>query len=288
MRLKSCLIFLFIVLSIGVFAQKDSSSVNSKKLALNLGVQVSTLGVSTLVMNELWYKPYSTGKFHFFNDNQQWLQIDKMGHAFTAYHLSKAGAGLYRYSGFSEMNCVLLGPTYSFTGLLLMEILDGYSSGWGFSWGDIAANTLGSGLFIAKHLISKNAALEFKFGYTKSAYYNDSENFANNLLKDYNGQTYWLSYSPFQHFKNTQYLRWLGISLGMGGTQMVHGTPSLNPNDPNFHIREYYLSIDFLPNQLNIKNVWLKRVANVFNVIKFPAPTLRLSNGKLGGAWLFI
>lgn len=269
-------------------AQNDSTTVNSKKLALAIGVQVGTLGASTVLMNELWYKSYSTGKFHFFNDNAQWLQIDKIGHAFTAYQTAKIGTGLYKFAGLNERSSVLLGPTYSFTGLLLMELLDGYSSGWGFSWGDIAANTLGSGLYIAKNLALKNTAVELKFGYTKSAYYNPSENLANNVLKDYNGQTYWLSYSPFQHFKSTKKLSWFAVSFGMGGTQMLHGTPDFRPNNPNYHLREYYLSLDFLPSELNVKNPVLKRVLNVFNVIKFPAPALRYSNGKLGGLWLFI
>lgn len=36
----------------------------------------------------LWYKDYPQTNFHFFNDNSEWLQMDKMGHFFSSYYLS--------------------------------------------------------------------------------------------------------------------------------------------------------------------------------------------------------
>src|ERR1700716_565760 len=36
----------------------------------------------------LWYKKFPKTRFHFFNDNAEWLQMDKVGHMTTAYTLA--------------------------------------------------------------------------------------------------------------------------------------------------------------------------------------------------------
>ncbi len=32
-----------------------------------------------------WYSNYPQTNFHFFNDNNEWKQVDKVGHAYSAY-----------------------------------------------------------------------------------------------------------------------------------------------------------------------------------------------------------
>ena len=41
-------------------------------------------------LNAEWYAKYPRSGFHFFNDYAEWLQVDKVGHAFSAYSGSRA------------------------------------------------------------------------------------------------------------------------------------------------------------------------------------------------------
>jgi len=44
-----------------------------------------------------------------------------------------------------------------------IEILDGMYEGWGFSWGDMAANAAGSGLVIGQELLFNEQVVKYKF-----------------------------------------------------------------------------------------------------------------------------
>ena len=45
-------------------------------------------------LNDLWYKDYPKSSFHWINDNSNWLQMDKVGHATTAYQVGMLGKDL--------------------------------------------------------------------------------------------------------------------------------------------------------------------------------------------------
>jgi len=55
------------------------------------GVVIAEAAIGTAVtigLNYLWYKKFPHSKFHMFNDNNEWLSMDKMGHATTAYNIA--------------------------------------------------------------------------------------------------------------------------------------------------------------------------------------------------------
>ena len=101
---------------------------------------------------------------------------------------------------------------------------------------------------------------------------------AEELLKDYNGQTYWLS-ANMNSFLNTDYLPdWLNLAFGYGAEGMLTG----EPNDPQFpnqsRTRQYYLSLDMDLSKIKTKSHLLKTIFDVLNVIKVPFPTLELNS----------
>ena len=49
-----------------------------------------------------WYKDYPQSSLHAFNDINEWKQIDKIGHAYSAYAESKASMELWRWTGVSR------------------------------------------------------------------------------------------------------------------------------------------------------------------------------------------
>jgi hypothetical protein len=86
----------------------------------------------------------------------------------------------------------------------ILEILDAHSAEWGWSWTDMAANVAGAALFTSQEFAWKQQKVLLKFSTHSITHPVDLEYRANNLfgktlperlLKDYNGQTYWLSFN---------------------------------------------------------------------------------------------
>jgi len=75
----------------------------------------------------------------------QWLQMDKIGHAWAAYNAGKVSAGMWRWAGLSNKKAAWVGVLSSTAYLTGIEFLDAHSSKWGWSWSDIAANFTGAG-----------------------------------------------------------------------------------------------------------------------------------------------
>jgi hypothetical protein len=244
------------------------------------------------MLNELWYKEYKTRNFHFFNDDAEWLQMDKYGHAYTAYQVGLAGIQTMRWAGVKERNAVWWG---GFSGSLYMstiEMLDAYSDGWGFSWGDMASNLGGSLLVTLQEACWKEQRIQLKFSFFKSAYpqYRPNllgKNFGEQIIKDYNGQTYWLSanISSFLEKKN-RFPKWLNLAFGLGADGMTGGHENIvivdgQGNTKDFlRQRQFYLSFDCDLTRIKTKSKFLKAVFRAVNILKIPAPALQLTGGK--------
>ncbi len=69
----------------------------------------SIAGLTLIGLNSLWYSDYKRSKFHTINDNNEWFQLDKMGHAFSGYQLGRLRAETLEWSGVSKKNQLLYG-----------------------------------------------------------------------------------------------------------------------------------------------------------------------------------
>ena len=84
-------------------------SLNKKRLK-NLIITESVLyGASMVGLYYLWYKEYPQSKFHFVNDNNSWRSMDKMGHFFSTYNISRLGYSSFRWTGLSEKKATWYG-----------------------------------------------------------------------------------------------------------------------------------------------------------------------------------
>jgi uncharacterized protein YfiM (DUF2279 family) len=126
---------------------KKSDTLNKKRRNAVIISESILAGGALIALNELWYKEYKRSGFHFINDNNQWKQMDKVGHFMTSYYLGKVGMEVLDWSGVSKRNQFIYGATLGFTFLTAIEILDGFSKEWGASSGDLLANALGTGFF---------------------------------------------------------------------------------------------------------------------------------------------
>lgn len=301
MPVKNVLILLFsVLLQSFIPAQSDSvPNKNIRKIALTGTSAVLTTG-SVFYLNEAWYKEYNTGKFHFFNDNDEWLQMDKVGHVFTTYQTSRLMMNAFDWAGFNNRQKLFIGGTIGLGYMTAIEIMDGYSEGWGFSWGDMGANVFGSALAISQEAFWKQQRIQLKFSYAQSgiAKYNPSllgENYYTQILKDYNGQTYWISINPTSFIKKeTKFPAWLNVAFGYSAYGMLGGRfNSFTVQNANGTVllfereRRFYASLDIDLTRIKTKSRFLKGLFSALNILKIPAPALQFSKKGARGYLLY-
>jgi hypothetical protein len=266
-----------------------SSPFRRDRCLLVAGTQTALAAGSLIALNEVWYKQYPRSSFHTFNDNAEWMQMDKIGHVQTAYTTGLISYSLLHWSGVRERKAIWIGGLTGFAYLTAIEIMDGYSVGWGFSGGDMLANTAGSALFIAQQLVWHEQRIQPKFGFQRSGYapYRPEllgDGYAEELIKDYNGQTYWLSVNVASFLNpNGRFPKWLNVAFGYGANGMTggHENPPMYNEQGNAvtleRYRQYYLSLDIDLRKLPVKSRFLRTVFTAVSFIKIPAPGIELS-----------
>ncbi len=296
--------FLILLVSIFLFnsAQAQDSIDVRKRVLYTAGVEV--VGYSGIMygLNKAWYAGYPRSNFHFFNDNNEWLQMDKIGHFGSTYYLGKLGYEAIKWTGVDNKKAIWWGGTTGFAYLTIIEILDGFSSEWGASPGDLIANTSGAAMFIGQQLAWDEQRIIMKFSFTPSSYskYRPEAlgiSYGEQLIKDYNGQTYWLSVNPNSFglvATPSQCLKFINIAFGYSGDGMTGGSAnplvnSAGQSIPSFNReRQYYLSLDFDLSRISVKKKWLKRTLSVVNLIKIPTPAISYQNSRgFGWHWLY-
>ena len=266
----------------------------------------TTAYVGTLaLLSQAWYKDYPKSSFHTFNDAKEWLQVDKVGHAWTAYNIAKFSREVWEWSGFKPREAVLLGGLSSFGYQTILEVLDAHSAEWGWSWTDMAANTIGAGLYSFQELTWQEQRLQFKFS-SFPAYYAEEldkrantlfgQSFPERLLKDYNGQTYWLSFNLKSFAQKSQLPSWLNLAVGYGAKGLWGGFENrafdndgiltFNRSDIPRQ-RQWYLSPDIDFTKIKTRKRLVRTTLSLLNMLKLPAPALELSGGKLKGHLIY-
>ena len=282
------LIFVFLFFSFTLQAQiklnelPQNFSQRKKNLLI---VESSSYSLALVGLNQLWYKGYKKSSFHFINDNNSWLQMDKFGHLTTSYFVGVLGIKTYQWAGFSRKQSIWIGGLTGTFFQSAVEILDGFSEKWGASSGDLVANSLGSLLAISQQLYWDEQKILLKYSFNPSEISNTNPQlFGNNLiqksLKDYNGQTYWLCFNFEDVFNSSSYFlpKWLNLAFGYGADNMYSDAYSLSHE---LGYRQFFLSLDIKTDELNISNKFVKNLVNLFGFIKLPMPTIEYSQGKL-------
>ena len=258
---------------------------NSGRLTTILVTESLVATTALICLHYLWYKKYPRSRFHFFNDNREWMNMDKAGHATTAYNISRIQYNMMQWSGINNRRATWIGGLTALGFQTIIEIFDGYSQNWGFSPGDMVANITGAALFIGQQLTWNEQRFSLGFSYHRTIYskYNP-EVLGNNKwqrwIKDYNGQTYWLSLNPGSFLSSSNsFPKWLDISFGYGSEGMTGAT--VNPERigitpiPAFkRVRKYFLSVN-----ANLQRIVNSKPLNdvlfsIPSIIKLPAPAI--------------
>ena len=268
-----------------------SDTLNKKRRTAVYVTEAALATVTLIGLNELWYSQYPRSSFKSLNDNSQWMQMDKFGHIFSSYYIGKMGMDALAWAGETKKNQLLYGATLGFVFLTTIEVLDGFSEEWGFSTGDIMANALGTGLLVGQEVLWDEQRIQMKFSFMTTEYaQNDPEKLGENtieqILKDYNGQTYWLSFNLRSFFRESKIPKWFNVSIGYGANGLPEGSLDYStlPPQPIESYRQLFTSVDVDLTKIPTNSGFLKTMFNVFNFVKIPAPTVEY---RTNGTWKF-
>ncbi len=281
-------IFLFVFFMLACMqpyatAQNQKDSINKKKIKKIILAESAIYTSGMTALGFLWYKDTRSQSFQFFNDNNQWLQMDKAGHIYTAYHITEINFQLLKKSGMNSQKAMLYSSLSATAMMLPIEIFDGFSQAYGASWGDALANTIGAFLPYQQFLFDQNYIYP-KFSFSPSIYADTRPNtlggsYLEQVIKDYNGQTYWLSTDLNIFSKKNKFPDWLQFSLGYSGDQMIYGNPQENLENGYISKRQWLLSLDMNLSKIEVEQKWLKIMFNIINRVKIPFPAVEW-NGK--------
>ena len=319
--MKNCTcIFLLIFYSSISNAQSffQISDTLSKKRIVTVAASWTGLYTGAVIgVSQAWYKQYDKTSFHFFNDGKEWLQMDKVGHAYTNYFETRFTARALQWSGVPQKKAAIIGVATGLVFQTTLEMFDAYSAKWGFSNYDMLSNAIGAGLFLSQELVWKEQRICLKYSsvpkpnriYDSSAPSATDEeilrdrsrelyghSFFEQALKNYNDQTYWLSVNLFSFSKQSKIPAWLNLAVGYSVKNIYGGfeNKSFNTFKGQFDFtkyprtREFFISPDIDFTRIKTNSHLLKTIFEIVNIVKVPAPALMFdSKGDIKAYWIY-
>lgn len=289
MKFIGTIVICFLLCTYPAYAQ-DSTQVFKKRKTILFASSAAAYTGSMIVLNNVWYSQYERQPFQFFNDAAEWHQMDKLGHTYSAFHITSGYSRIIQWSGVDEKKSDRIAALTSFGVMASIEVLDGFSEGYGASVSDLVANSAGIGLYWGQKALWKEVRIHPKFSFRRTDFSAMrpavlGATLPEQILKDYNGQSQWLSFDLDKF--NDRFPAWLNIAVGCGTEGMIYAHPTENQNFGLTPYRQFYLSLDFDVTALQTRSKAVKTLLFVVNMIKLPAPTLELSNKKLKGHFFY-
>lgn len=265
------------------------------------GAHIALWTGSYIALNRAWYAGYPRSSFHFFDDLPEWNQMDKAGHVWTTYQVSRASAEAWKWAGLNHNQAAIWGGVSGIAYQTIIEIHDGFSEEWGFSWSDLAANLAGAGAYVFQERGWGEQRIQVKLSYWPYRYADElagrrdklfGRSAMERILKDYNSQTYWISANMASFFPKRNIPSWLNIALGYGAGGMLGGRSNIWTNEQGEVFdyssirreRFFYLSPDIDFTRIPSKSKLMRALFFTLNSIKMPAPALVLNSS---GRWKF-
>ena len=290
--MKHKLLAFFLVMALcPTWAQQQNDSIVRRNAKIVAGIDAAIYVGTTVGLNQLWFKDCQWVGMQTINDNGDWHQMDKYCHATTSYHTCVFGNESMRLAGLDSKRAALFGSAYSLLFMTTIELMDAGYVGWGFSWGDMAADVSGVTLYTAQQLLwdEQRISLKYSFHPTEYAQYNPEElghNLISQSLKDYNGITIWAAFNVKELFldSDSNFPEWLSVDFGYGAKGMVAPQPTSDFD----RIRQFYLAPGVDLAKLPVENRYLKAVLRALSFIKLPAPALEYNaSDKFVWHWLY-
>ena len=290
---------------------EPATTFNKKRFWISAGTGAALYAGTSIALWNAWYKDFPLSGFHTFNDLKEWEGMDKGGHFFSTYMESNYVFQGARWTGMERRKAMWTAAGVGMGIQTTIEIMDGFSEEWGFSFADMAFNTLGAGLFVAQEMMWQEQRILLKVSATRPDYPTSpifsldgesqtslkeraTELYGNSpfevILKDYNATTYWYSFNlaDFAHPRpSSKFPRWLNVAFGYGANNIFGGFDNNWTNDDGAEFSldeevyprylEFYLSPDIDLTKIPSRHRWLKFILGVLNWMKFPAPAIEIN-----------
>lgn len=230
-------------------------------------------------LSSIWYAPQWISSFHFFNDLPEWKQMDKVAHFFWTFQVSAVASRLMHWAMPDDKLSARTGAIMGFLFVSGIEVADGFSIAYGASIFDIMANALGAIFFLGQRMLWKKILVWPKFSFHPTAFAPMRPEVLGNglfeeIVKDYNGQTFWYSF----HLPWIPLPRWLTVAVGIGADGMIYGRDHENAAVHFTPDRKYYVSLDLDLSHVQSSSKFVKALCYIPNIIKVPAPAIEISS----------
>ncbi len=317
MRLTIVYICVFLCCITNGWSQKNedlsffepADTFHSKRFNTALIVGGATYAGFSYALYKTWYSDYPQQSFHFFNDWNEWSNMDKAGHVYSAYFQSRLCYTGGKWTGLKEDDAILTGIICGTLFQSTIEVMDGFSTQWGFSIPDFTANLIGVASFATQQKLWKDQKIVLKVSstpvdYSKNPIISQSgsasstlnkrandlfgPSFYERFLKDYNAQTVWASFNIESFTKGDTWVPdWLNVAVGYGAENMLGGFTNswqegmesyLLSDDTLPRYQQYYLSLDVDLTRIKTDNFFFKTILSMLNIFKLPAPALEVTS----------
>ncbi len=289
---------------------QPSDTLNKTRFWLSIGSGATAYTAASIGLYHTWYKQYELIGFHTFDDLAEWNQMDKAGHLLTAYVETDFAFNILRWTGMKRRSALWTSVGISTLLQGTVEVMDGYSAKWGFSWSDVGFNALGTASFAVQELAWQEQRIRFKVSSLAEAPYSTEPIISTNgeaattprqrasqlfgptyiegFLKDYNAMTVWASININAFRKrNDGFPDWLNLAIGYGSQNLYGGFENRWTNDDGAEFvlnneafpryRQFYLSLDIDLSRIKTRSRVLRTIFKSINWIKIPAPALELN-----------
>lgn len=250
--------------------QAGGDTINYWKLGSLGAATVGGFVVGHGLVNNLWWK----GEFSTFHVNweQDWtyaLGADKVGHAYFPYAVGTVYGDLFRWCGMDSTTSIWYAAGLGLTYQTYVEIRDGFSKDYGFSWGDMGADVIGAAFPVVKHYVPALRPLEMQISFWPSQAFRDGAYGA--IIDDYTSTTHWLSIGVHDYLPSAWqqwYPAWLNLAVG-------HSVEGLDGKGGGRHV--LYLSLDWNLQRIPGLPPWLQQVFRTLHLYHLPAPAVRIA-----------
>ena len=216
-------------------------------------------------------------KFHFKNDFDYALNLDKLGHFAAGVAIGETFYEGYRWAGATEFQSYLYAGLTALATHIAIDIKDGFGETWGFSIFDVLSGGLGGFLPMAERYVPLFKYIDLKWSYwiNSMAYYNQDHQSSDGIFTDdYVNHTYWLSIKPYRLLPEAArkyYPSWLAIAFGLS----IDDKSFWKKPHPKAH-REVYIALDYDLEAFRPQSRMARTIIKALNYFKLPAPTIQV------------
>lgn len=249
-----------------------AANVSVPKVAAVASLTLIAYGAAYWLVFEKGWWDDERSHFHFENDFDYALNLDKFGHFAAGVMLGEGFYEGYRWAGTSEFQAYLFAGLSAMMTHVAIDVKDGYSPEWGFSIFDVLSGTIGGFYPMAERYIPIFKYIDLKWSYwiNTKVYYRQSD--TGIFTDDYVNQTFWASFKPYRLLPaaaRQYYPSWLAVAAGLSIDEKVF-TREPHPR------REVYIALDYDLEAFRPQSRMARQVIKFLNYFKLPAPAVQV------------